>query len=159
MQPIIEYFANNHDAIWYVAGGIMLVVEAKILGLSTGILLFTGIGAMLTGLAVSFGWAVETEVQIIIFGLTSVAVTALLWKPFKSLQKSDDTRDQSSDMIGMVVELTETAKRKSPGAVQWSGISWKAVLDKSCPEDSIEAGEEVKITAISAGKMTVTTND
>ena len=69
MQTIIEYFANHHDAIWYVAGGIMLIVEAKILGLSTGILLFTGLGAMLTGFAVSVGWVVETEMQIIAFGI------------------------------------------------------------------------------------------
>ena len=52
---MIEYFTNNHDAIWFVLGGLMLVIEAKILGLSTGVLLFTGLGAMLTGFAISMG--------------------------------------------------------------------------------------------------------
>ena len=153
----MEYFANNHDAVWYILGGIMLIVEAKVLGLSIGILLFTGIGAMLTGVAVSLGFIHETQLEIITFGITSVVVAGLLWKPFKALQKNDgNTQDTSSDMLGMIVELTSTVSRTKHGTISWSGIEWKAVLDKSCPEDSIEKGGNVKVTAVTAGKMTVT---
>jgi membrane protein implicated in regulation of membrane protease activity len=98
--------------------------------------------------------------QIIAFGAISVVVTGALWKPFKNLQKiGDDTTDTSSDMLGMVVELTSNASREEPGIVKWSGVDWKAVLDKSCPIDSIKQGEDVKITAITAGKMTITTTE
>lgn len=159
MQEIVNYFAAHNDAFWYVLGGGMLVLEALVLGLSTGILLFTGIGAMLTGLAVSLGFGTTKEEQIIIFGITSVLVTAILWKPFKSLQKTKSTQDTSSDMIGMTVKLTAEATRSKSGTIRWSSIDWKAELDKSCPKDSIAEGEDVTVTAVTAGKMTITVEE
>ena len=47
-MDILQYLLDNHDQVFYLIGGLSLIVELTVLGLS-GPLLFFGIASFITG--------------------------------------------------------------------------------------------------------------
>ena len=72
-----------------------------------GPLLFFAIGSLFTGILITMGIIDGWQSEILSVGLLTALVAALLWKPLKSLQNSKGKTDNSSDMVGLKVLVSE----------------------------------------------------
>ncbi|TWX70902.1 NfeD family protein [Colwellia demingiae] len=149
----MEYFLENPDHLWYLIAGISFVIELSIMGLS-GPLFFFAIASLTTGILVSIGFVDGWQSEILTVGLLTAVVTAILWKPFKTLQNSKDKTDNSSDMIGLTV-LASTEINVSSGSIRYSGIDWQARLAEDANGESISAQSQCLIVAITGNIMLV----
>ena len=87
---MLEYLNTNQSAFWFSIGFILLAVEILALGMSTGVVLFAGVGALLTGVLMWAGVIPETwPVGIACFGIASGVSAAVLWKPLLRFQNDD----------------------------------------------------------------------
>lgn len=153
MDSLVEYFLQNHDKFLYVLAGLSLVIELAMLGLS-GPLLFFAIGCAITGLSVSGGIINSWEFEVLSVGVFSTLSAVLLWKPLKKLQGPDNVSDNTSDMIGQVVPVSEEITING-GSVRHSGINWQARLDHTAKVDLLPIDTRVEITAVNGNVMIV----
>ncbi|MDH5737716.1 MAG: activity regulator of membrane protease YbbK [Gammaproteobacteria bacterium] len=158
MEGLIDYVQQHQGQFWVLAGFVMLAIEAFVLGMGTGILLFVGLGAIATGLLMQTGLIPETWTSGISgVGIASAIITGILWKPFKRIQGSQENprKEVSNDMVGLRILLTRNLSHTQPVEHQYSGISWKLQIDPEANIDSIPSGTEVEVTATSVGVMRV----
>ncbi|WP_286262880.1 NfeD family protein [Thalassotalea atypica] len=151
----MEFFVENHDKLLYAIGGLSLVIELSIMGLS-GPLLFFALGCIFTGLLVTFVGLSSWEYEALSVGLSSIAFAALLWKPLKKLQGKGAAIDTSSDMIGKHVAVSETISNNA-GSIRYSGINWQARLSPESERAEIAVGENVEIIGVNGTIMLVNT--
>jgi inner membrane protein len=157
MDTVLEYMVQNPKAMWVTIGGLLLVIEALVMGFSTGVLLFMGIGAWLTALLLYLGFDLSLQQQFFSFAIATTVAVLSLWKIFKNIHKTDVRQDStSSDMIGISLSLKTEASTSSPGTIAWSGVTWQALLDPSVEAGTtLPAGSAVEVTAVAVGKLTV----
>lgn len=153
MGSAVDYFLQNHDKLLYVVAGLSLVLELTLMGLS-GPLLFFAVGCGITGLFVSAGLIAGWEFEALSVGVLSIASAFVLWKPMKNLQGPAKVDDNSSDMIGQIVPVSDEVTING-GTIRHSGINWQARLDASSALDSLEAGCRVQICAVDGNVMVV----
>ena len=153
---IADYIVSHQAEFWLMFGFAMLAIEV-VTGFTTGVFLFAGLGALTTGMLMSFGVLPETWIAgVSCTGISTGIITSLLWKPLKNLQGDRPReKDNSSDLVGheFVVE-TDIAVNK-PGSTNYSGISWKVEIDKDAGIDSIEAGQRVSVSSVEVGVFKV----
>ena len=149
---MIEYINMHQSGFWIAAGFTLLAIEVLLFGFTTIIFLFAGLGAIVTGLAMMFGFLPETWVAgISCFGITTGLVSTLLWKPLKKMQdNSTPPQRQSSDLIGYEFVLQQDVTTLQPGLHRYSGVDWKVELDGQAG-DHLSAGQRVTVTSIDAG--------
>ncbi|MCW8928620.1 MAG: NfeD family protein [Gammaproteobacteria bacterium] len=156
---IADYIVSHQAEFWLVFGFTMLVIEV-VTGFTTGVFLFGGLGALSTGVLMSFGVLPETWIAgISCTGISSGIITMILWKPLNKLQGDRPIeKDNSSDLIGheFVVE-TDIALNK-PGVTDYSGIRWKVEIAKDAGVDSIAAGQTVIVSSVEVGLFKVKPN-
>ena len=154
---MIGYFQENQHALWFTVGFVLLAVEIGILGLASGIVLFSGIGALVTGVIMWLGWLPDTWLAgIASFGISSFASAVILWKPLLRMQNyKTPAKDNSSDLIGYEFTLGEPVTTTSHGATQYSGVTWRVEIDNESGIESIGAGERVVVTSVDAGVFRV----
>lgn len=152
----MESIWNDQAQFWVVFGVVLLIVEIMILGLSTGGLLFAGIGALLTSAAMYLGWLPATFAYgAFSTGIIATVMAVLLWKPFKQLQnQSEPENAPASDLVGLTFSLSSDVSTDKPGEHKYSGIQWTVVVDPS-HADSLIKGQQVTVTDVSVGKLTV----
>ena len=153
---IIDYIVSHQGEFWLVCGFIMLTLEV-ITGFTTGVFLFGGIGALITGLLMTSGVLPQTWIAgISTTGIGSGFSALLLWKPLKNLQKDGPAqKDNSSDFIGYEFVVDDMIKTDKPGITQYSGISWKVEIDNKSGVDVIESGQRVIVTSVEVGVFKV----
>lgn len=154
---MIEYFNVNQYAFWFAVGFLLLAIEILALGLATGVVLFSGIGALLTG-ALMWAGLLPTDwlAGIASFGVCSFGSAVLLWKPLLKMQRKDSNhKDTSSDFIGHEFRLEERITASSPGKTRYSGVEWRVEIDDGAGTESIEAGQKVVVTSLDAGVFRV----
>lgn len=150
---MIEYIQSHQSGFWITAGFILLVAEALVFGFATIIILFAGIGALVTGLLMTIGVLPETWIAgVSSFGLSTGVVSILLWKPMRRLQNDNvSSQSNSSDLIGYEFVLQEDISPMKTGHHRYSGIDWTIELDPSAAADSLSAGQRVKVVSVDAG--------
>jgi membrane protein implicated in regulation of membrane protease activity len=153
---IMTYITNHQAEFWLILGFVLLAAEV-LTGFTIGVFLFSGLGAIATGLLMTAGLLAETWlVGIASLGICSGLITAILWKPLKKLQGDKPIeKDNSSDLVGHVFTLNQTVTRQQPGLTSYSGISWKVVLDESIDVTSVEAGQQVSVSSVEVGTFKV----
>lgn len=151
---MVDYVQSHLTGLWLTLGFVLLVIEMLAFGFSTGVLLFCGIGALLTGLLlwsgiVPGGWLAS----IAVFTLLSAISTVLLWRPMKRMQNSAELgHDKSSDLIGHEFRLEQAVGHGKPGKTRFSGIDWRVVPDDTVAGDTtLQAGQKVVVTRVEAG--------
>lgn len=149
----MEYFLENPDHLWYLISGLSFVIELSIMGLS-GPLLFFAIASLLTGILISLGYVEGWQSEVLVVGLLTALVAAILWKPLKQLQNSKDKTDNSSDMVGLKV-LASSDINAISGSVRYSGIDWQARLADEVSVELISDKSQCQIVAISGNTMLV----
>ena len=150
---MIEYFDANQHAFWFTLGFALLVVEALVFGFTSGVVMFTGVGALITGGLLWSGVLPATWLYgIASFGLCSSVSAALLWRPLLKFQNFDvPEKDNSSDMIGHKFRLEQDITPAQPGSTRYSGVDWRVEIDPRCDCDKIAAGTRVVVTSVDAG--------
>lgn len=151
---IVDYINSHQAEFWIAAGFLLLVLEVAVMGLSTGVLLFGGLGALITGLLMSVGIINETwTAGVAGTGICTGIITGLLWVPFKRLQKDGrPKKDNSSDFIGMDFVLDEDISQGAPVKYKYSGVEWRVEIDRAASDEtSLSAGSVVEVTSVDAG--------
>jgi membrane protein implicated in regulation of membrane protease activity len=153
---ITDYIVGHQAEFWLFFGFAMLAIEV-VTGFTTGVFLFGGLGALTTGLLMSFGVLPETWIAgVACTGISSGIITALLWKPLKNLQGNRSTaKDNSSDLIGHEFVLDTDITLTQPGSTRYSGISWKVEIDKNAGVDKFSAGQRVVVSSVEVGVFKV----
>ena len=153
---IADYIANHQAEFWIFAGFVLLALEV-LTGFTVGVFLFGGLGALTTGLLMTFGVLPETwTAGIACTGISSGIITVLLWQPLKNLQGDRQPgKDNSSDLIGHEFVVDSDITVNNPGTTNYSGISWKVEIDKDADIDTIQAGQRVSVTSVDVGRFKV----
>lgn len=149
----MQTFLENHHLIWYAIAGLSLVVELGIMGLS-GPLLFFALASIVTGVLVHLELVTSWQAQILVVGIASAIIAALLWQPLKKIQNPSSKTDTSSDMIGLKVPVVEDITEIA-GSIRYSGVNWQARLAEGNNESKIAADEHCEIVAVTGTTMLV----
>ncbi len=150
----MQTFLESHQLIWWAIAGLSLVVELGVMGLS-GPLLFFAFASMITGVLISFGFVEGWQSEVLVVGVLTAIITLVLWKPLKKMQNSRGKTDNSSDMIGLQVPVSE-AVTTTAGSIRYSGVKWQARLAEGVELEVIESNSQCIITAIAGTTMLVT---
>ena len=153
---MIEYINMHQSGFWIAVGFALLAAEVLLFGFTTIVLLFAGIGALVTGVAMMFGLLPETwAAGIACFGIATGIISTLLWKPLKNMQDNEvSTKQYSSDFIGYEFVLQQDVTITRPGQHRYSGVDWKVELDSSAG-NRLGAGQKVVVTSLDAGVFRV----
>jgi membrane protein implicated in regulation of membrane protease activity len=117
------------ELIWFILGFILLLGELVI---PSFILIFFGIGAWFTTLAVFIGFAPNINIQLLVFMAFSI-LTLLLFRK-KSLENSPKLKHRKviediSSVVGEHVLVLEDLTPHVTGKVELHGTSWQAISD------------------------------
>jgi membrane protein implicated in regulation of membrane protease activity len=154
---MIAEYINNHQAEFWIFLGFGLLVIEVLTGLTTGVLLFGGLGALATGMLMSFGLIPESWiVGLSSTGICSAIITALLWYPLRNIQGGRTmAKDNSSDFVGYKFIVEQDIEPMKPGSKRYSGISWRVEIDPRTGIDKIIAGKQVEVTSVDVGVFRV----
>ena len=159
---MIDYFAANQDAFWFSLGFLLLIIEAFAFGFSSGVVLFAGLGGLITGSLMWFGVLPQTWFAgFACFGVSSGVSAALLWKLLLKLQNEDvPAKDNSSDLIGYSFRLVQPVSHALPGKQHYSGVDWRVEIDDDkTAAAELAAGRKVVVTSVDAGVFRVAPAD
>lgn len=154
---MVEYINNNMSGFWIALGFAMMAAEVMLFGFTTIIFLFAGLGALITGLLMSFGIIPETWIAgTASFGIVTGICGAALWKPLMAMQnKAIPKQIPSSDFIGLEFVLSEDISATNAGSYRYSGVDWKVEIDSSSDVDSLKAGQRVVVVIVDVGVFRV----
>jgi inner membrane protein len=154
---MIEYIDAHQSGFWIAAGFLMLAAEVLLFGFTTIILLFAGLGALVTGLLMMAGVLPETwTAGVACLGISAGLIGTLLWLPLRKMQDAQSpVSKQTSDFIGLEFTLMQEVSSIAPGKHRYSGVDWKVELDHGAGVDSIAAGQRVAVTSVDAGLFRV----
>ena len=132
-------FSNlSPEFIWFLIGLFLLIGE---LAIPAFILLFFGVGAWVTALAVFIGVAPNINIQFLIFIATSLLAIILLRQKTGFFKKSHNEAVRIGSVIGnhgIVAE--DISPNLFSGKIELNGTLWQAVSDVE-----IKKGTEVEI--------------
>ena len=137
---------------FFILGLILLIIDLLFIGVN--VLVFIGLGAISTSLIAFLGVFPENDSTFMyligVWGISSAAITALLWKPMKALQNKTYKSDTSSDIIGKNLKITSPTTKTVEGKVRFSGVDWNAKADPDFirENDILEKGMEVEVTQV-----------
>ncbi len=128
--------------IWIGGGVLLVLLEFAIPGL---VVIFFGVGAILTGVLVAFGLLDTLTSQFMMWILASAVLffglRGQIQRWFPALERYVPPAD-NLEILGSVAQVIETITPDEPGRVRFQGTTWKAVSRST----RIEAGQTVKIT-------------
>lgn len=154
---MMDYVNHHLPAFWMTLGLVLLAVEILVMGFTTMVLIFAGLGAIATGGMMYLGVLPETwSAGLASFGIASGVIGVLLWKPFRRMQEgSPGARGSSSDIIGMEFVLGSEVTLTFPGSYRYSGIDWRVELHVSAEVDELAAGSRVRVVSVDVGVLRV----
>jgi len=154
---MIDYINAHQATFWFILGLAMLAIEVLAFGMASGVLLFAGIGAILTGALMGLGILPATWLAGIAgFAICSSASAVLLWKPLKRIQDNTVVSHKpTSDLVGHSFRLEQAISLTSPGKTRFSGIEWRVEIADDAGDEQIDAGEKVEVVSVDAGLFRV----
>ncbi|WP_444998216.1 NfeD family protein [Aliikangiella sp. IMCC44359] len=153
---MIDYIVHHQAEFWIVLGFLLLAIEV-ITGFVSGIFLFVGLGALVSGGLMGLGLLPESWIAGGAgTGISTGLLTIALWKPFKRLQGDKPiAKDNSSDLVGYQFIVDKDVKNGNLVTTSYSGISWKVEIDPEVDITSIESGTRVEVTSVEVGMFKV----
>lgn len=147
----MEYILSHIPQSLVVIGLILLAIEVMVLGFSTFVLFFIGIGAIATGALMAIGFIPETLLMSILATAIISTLTAVFgWKPMKIMQNKVEVKQINNDMIGHQFVLSDELVLGQSIYHHYSGISWQVKAKETLP-----TGTEVKIVSMEVGLLYV----
>ncbi|KFZ29711.1 peptidase [Pseudidiomarina atlantica] len=137
--------------IWILVGIVLILSE---LMLTSVIAVFLGIGAIVTGLLLHWGWIEQTSIQFAIFGGVSLALLLLARGRIKRwfqgyTADEDEAKPNFQRDIGARVRVIRDFNHGA-GRVTLNGVQWDAFSD-----DELKAGETAWVIANEGIQLTV----
>ncbi|MBI5235469.1 MAG: NfeD family protein [Deltaproteobacteria bacterium] len=133
--------------VWAIVGLALIILE---LATFTFVLIFLGLGAIITAALTYAGATPDTNTQLIAFSASSLLLLVVLRKTARSLFAA--TGAPLSDDIGQRCEVTRVIPRGGEGEIRHRGSIWTAISD--APEEIAE-GTSVEIIAIEGIRVKV----
>lgn len=147
----MEFLQDNLTTTMFVLGLALLAVEILILGFSTFVLFFVGLGTLLTGVLFLTGILPETVPSALLStAIISAIFAGALWQPLKNMQQKTDSTKAKSDLIGLQFELPADLMPGETCHYRYSGIEWQLKSSQS-----IDSGTKVLVTDVEVGVMHV----
>lgn len=132
-----------------VLGLALLAVEVLVLGISTFVLLFTGIGLLLTALSMYVGWLPTTwQWALVATTLYTLLTGVILWPILKRAQKTPEHKTVNSDLIGHSFLLPEDVAPDKSVSYRFSGIEWRLVTT-----ETLAKGTLVEVVNLQVGEL------
>jgi membrane protein implicated in regulation of membrane protease activity len=132
------------STLWFLLGFVLVLLEFAVPGV---ILVFFGLGAWVTCVAVKLGWAESLAAQMVVFWVSSVvllfALRNLFQAWFRGFSSTRDTSVNLDDYAGQEVVVLEAVMIGSRGRVEFKGAPWAARA-----EEELLAGERAVITGM-----------
>lgn len=153
---MLSYLHAHQVEFWIALGAVALIVELTLLGASSFVLLFIGLGALATGALMALGvlpalWVAGAGA----FGGLSCLIGAALWRPLRRFSEGDrPPPGQSSDFLGLRFTLSEALKPGGAVHLRYSGVGWELVCFE-LEGEGLKAGEEVVVTGVEPGRFIV----
>ena len=132
----MEIVTDQIYLYWLVGGALLIVLEFFIPG---AVVIFFGLGALITGLVVYLDLISELYVQFLFWIAASMGLTLLLrqqiMRIFPPIEK-DDFVDENEELKGKQVLVLETIRPSSDeGRIRYQGTSYKArSVDREIPK-------------------------
>ncbi len=139
-----------------VTGVILGFLEFAVFGFSTVFLIFVALGCLLTSLLMYIGLLPQTFlVAALSVAVFSAVAAALLWKPIKKLQSSQQNpEDQPNVFSGLKFKLINEFSPGETFVHRYSGIDWQ-ILKTEEDGEVWPAGTEVEVIKTEVGKFWV----
>lgn len=137
--------------IWIIVGVALVLSE---LLLTSVIAVFLGIGAIVTGLLVHWGFIEQSATQFAVFGIVSLALLVLARGRFKRwfmgyTANEDESKPNFQRDIGARVKVIRDFNHGA-GRVVLNGVQWDAFS-----EDDLKAGDTAWVIANEGIQLTV----
>ena len=147
----MELINSNITEVLIILGLGLLILEVMILGFSTFVLFFLGLGCVLAGALMFLNIVPETGLYayISVAALTS-GLALLLWQPLKNMQNKVEHKTVKSELIGLTFVLDKDISPSDNAVHLYSGIEWQV---KSA--ETLNSGTEVKVIKTDVGTFTV----
>lgn len=147
----MEYISTHLPQTLVVIGLILLAFEVWVLGFSTFVLFFIGVGTIVSGILMALSIIPETFLSsLLATAIISTIVAVFGWKPMKRLQNKVESSSVTNDMIGHQFILADDLSHGKTSQHRYSGIDWQVRA-----KQPIAAGTEVKIIKMQVGILTV----
>ena len=150
------FTADNAPYLWVAFGAAMLAIEA--FGLPGIGFLFAGLGAITAGILIEMGvmGTGNTTGQFAWFFGSTVAWTALLWKPMQRFRTRKATAGDYNNMVGNTATVSGGPLEKGKaGKVHWSGTTMQAELADDTAQDGVPEGTDVVIREVKGTRLIV----
>ena len=115
--------------IWTISGGVMIFLELLIPGMIT---IFIGLAAIVTGLAIKFGFLNDTTSIIVTFIVATLFFLIVIRTFFLRFYKGDTSVhivDEQEEMKGSIVVVDEDIEPYKDGRIHYRGTTWQARSD------------------------------
>jgi membrane protein implicated in regulation of membrane protease activity len=147
----MNYILANLANALIVLGLVFLAIEVLVLGFSTFVLFFIGIGAIATGVLMVMGFIPATLLNsFLATAIISTVVALASWKPMKRMQNKVELNQVDNGMIGHQFVLTEDLSIGQTITHRYSGIEWQVRA-----KEPLAAETKVKIISMEVGFLTV----
>ena len=153
METWVEY----QPQIFVSLGVVLIIIESTVLGMSTGILLIAGVGAILTGAIAQFVYTPDTFASILAtYAISTVVSAVVVWPILKRMNRDIDNRSvNQSDFVGQTMILENPLSAGQPVEQRFSGVDWNVYLEGSDSVDELPVGSRVTIVSAEVGRLVV----
>lgn len=128
----------SSSIFWAILGIVLIAAELMTLAF---VLIFFGLGALLTALLTWLGITPDLKTQLLFFAVSSSGLLLVLRTFAKELFFKKE--EVSQEFVGQKVKVTRPIPVNSEGAVNYRGSEWVAFSDSG---DVIPRGSVVEIT-------------
>jgi membrane protein implicated in regulation of membrane protease activity len=136
-MDILSIGVLSYSSLWAILGIILIAAELMTMAF---VLVFFGLGALLTALLTWVGVTHDFTSQLVVFSISSFAMLLM----FRTFAKKQFFRKSeiSQEFIGQKVKVTKAISADRDGAVSYRGSEWIAFSDS---KEVIPAGAMAEI--------------
>lgn len=136
-MDILSIGVSSYSVIWAIIGIILIVAELMTMAF---VLVFFGLGSLLTAFLTWLGVTPDLTSQLLVFSISSLGMLLVL----RTFAKKQFFRksEVSQEFVGQKVKVTKAISADSEGAVSYRGSEWIAFSDS---KEVIPAGSTAEI--------------
>jgi inner membrane protein len=132
----MDYMFSNISQTLAILGLLVLIVEILVLGFSTLVLMFIGIGLLLTSGLIYIGIIEATWLSAISsLSIITLLLAVILWKPLTKLQNKKTTTNINTDFADITFVLEKDLVSSDPYIFNYSGIDWLVKSETEIDKD------------------------
>lgn len=157
----MQFIAQYISVFWFILGILFILLELK-LGFSAIFFFFTGLSSITVGFLLISNLLDPNNyiAQLIVFFVSLICFSSVLWKPIKSFMISYDPENQFKNIVGQSAYVAnKPLKKGKKGEVRWSGTIVYAKLAESEKKKEIGVDEEVEVVEIVENVFIVKSKD